>query len=492
MANQDIKSPKEFDQNVRVLEITDPAHADIFNPIFENLINNDAYLKDGIDSSDTLKAASGTATSIQLSVPNMTSYTNLRKITFVATISNEGASTTININGMGPKSLYKPNTTIAPKLTAGKAYEVWYNQASNCFFVKASAEGTAQAQHVLAPYTISNDEDTGIVGTMVDRSGDTAALALSRTGPTIKLKASQGYRDGTNDYVTHTDINDVADNIKVGITIRNQSGTFTSDADATASDIIKPKSAYVNGLKLIGTASPLSDVILNLQYLPNLYADSGYSLATTYDVGIAYLSDGYLSFRYTDAPSFALKIRKYNYAGTLQNEITVPLTPQDNTRVNYIKLVPFKDRAVLFIKDNSFNLPRRCAVVKYDGTIIRQFTFTPASSSDDALMFADPDGMICVGHDSNSYTHSVHKNDGTMISQVADLLNRYGTYFGGGYFVLGGINGDLTSGRAYRFTGAAFTYLRTLDTSAYPFLTKHNSSTAFSNARAMEQRHHGG
>lgn len=49
MANQEIKNPTEFDQNVRVLETTDPAHASTFNPLFESLINNDAYLKEQQD-----------------------------------------------------------------------------------------------------------------------------------------------------------------------------------------------------------------------------------------------------------------------------------------------------------------------------------------------------------------------------------------------------------------------------------------------------------
>ncbi len=49
MANQDIKTPKEYDQAIRKLETSDPAHADTFNPLFEKLINNDAYLKEQQD-----------------------------------------------------------------------------------------------------------------------------------------------------------------------------------------------------------------------------------------------------------------------------------------------------------------------------------------------------------------------------------------------------------------------------------------------------------
>lgn len=44
-----------------------------------------------------------------------------------------------------------------------------------------------------------------------------------------------------------------AGNIKTGSSILGVSGTFTSDANATASDILSGKTAYVNGVKITGT-----------------------------------------------------------------------------------------------------------------------------------------------------------------------------------------------------------------------------------------------
>lgn len=274
MANQVIKNPKEFDQNIRVMLTTDPAHADTFNPLLEKLINNDAYLKDGIDSLDSLKPATGTATNIQLNVPNMITYSNLRKITFVAAISNAGAATTINVNGLGAKSLYKPNTTTAPNLTAGKAYEVWYSQTNNCFFVKASAEGTAQAQHVLAPYTISNDEDTGVVGTMVNR-GSIGTVNLTAEGAEYTI--AQGFHNGLGK-VKAVIAGLIASVIKAGTNVGGIIGTFTSDATAVANDIRNGKSAYVNGAKIagnliakryvIGTGTTAADGLISVSGLP--------------------------------------------------------------------------------------------------------------------------------------------------------------------------------------------------------------------------------
>ncbi|WP_205597794.1 hypothetical protein [Anoxybacillus sp. MB8] len=45
MANHQIYETKNFSEVLRKLVTTDPAHADTFNPLFERLINNDAYLK---------------------------------------------------------------------------------------------------------------------------------------------------------------------------------------------------------------------------------------------------------------------------------------------------------------------------------------------------------------------------------------------------------------------------------------------------------------
>lgn len=123
-------------------------------------------MDDGVTSlSSRLKfqTAGGTATAITLTGVELT---NGFQTTFVIASANNGVATTINT-----KPLYKPGTTTAPKLVAGKAATVWYNSAGGCFFIKASAEGTATAGDVLAGQTFSNDDDVGIAG----------ALALSGT-----------------------------------------------------------------------------------------------------------------------------------------------------------------------------------------------------------------------------------------------------------------------------------------------------------------------
>ena len=65
-----------------------------------------------------------------------------------------------------------------------------------------------------------------LTGTMTDRSGDTACSSSSVSGTTLKLLASEGYRDGANDNVTITDADFVAENIKKDVNIFGITGTL--------------------------------------------------------------------------------------------------------------------------------------------------------------------------------------------------------------------------------------------------------------------------
>ncbi|MCR8645576.1 hypothetical protein NV379_23335 [Paenibacillus sp. N1-5-1-14] len=95
-----------------------------------------------------------------------------------------------------------------------------------------------------------------ITGTMPDRAGDTAALSSTVVGNVLKLLASNGYRDGVDDYVTLTDAAFIASNILTGKTVHGLAGTATADGTASAADILTGKSAYVNGQKIIGSSAP--------------------------------------------------------------------------------------------------------------------------------------------------------------------------------------------------------------------------------------------
>lgn len=167
------------------------------------------------------QTAGGTATAITLT---MQSLVNGYAKTFIAGASNNGATTTIN-----GKSLYKPNTTTAPNLIAGKAYTVWYNSSKDCFFIKASAEGNTIATHVLAGDTFSNDSDTGLLGTMPNNGALNSNL---NCGGTFKVPA--GYTTGGT------------------ITANSLASQTSATADQTK--ILNGYSAWVNGNLVNGNA----------------------------------------------------------------------------------------------------------------------------------------------------------------------------------------------------------------------------------------------
>ncbi len=161
--------------------------------------------------------AGGTATALTLTIRG--SLVNGYPITFIASANNGGAATTIN-----GKKLYKPSTTTSPNLISGKAYTVWYNSTGDCFFIKASAEGTALAKDVRKNATFSNDNDTGISG----------GLDLSLLIP---------------------------GNLRAGVTIDGVTGannvvdTTISSSAAVAANIRAGYKCYVNGALVTGTAA---------------------------------------------------------------------------------------------------------------------------------------------------------------------------------------------------------------------------------------------
>lgn len=147
--------------------------------------------------------------------------------TFIASADNGGAATTINT-----KPVYKPNTADAPNFKSGKAYTVWYSQSGDCFFIKASAEGTVVAEQVLAmddegnPITFSNDDDTGIPGAMPYIGA--VVITPSTSDQVIDL----GYHNGEG--IVEAVANAIPENIRANVNIAGSVGTMVEKDDMSA------------------------------------------------------------------------------------------------------------------------------------------------------------------------------------------------------------------------------------------------------------------
>ncbi len=238
------------------------------------VINGNMDLIDkAVGDTTILKTAEGSGTVITLVLPSVTAYVDQYMLTFIAKAANGGAATSVNINGLGAKPLYKPNTAAAPNLIAGKAYTVWYDASESCFFIKASAEGTAVAENVLAGKTFSNDNDTGLQGAMVN-NGPAAAETVNLTAQNQEYTIAAGFHNGLRK-IKAVIAGLAASVIKAGTTVGGIAGTFTADATAADTNVLSGKTYYRNGVKGTGSIPVRTNTDTDGSY-PQASADSVY------------------------------------------------------------------------------------------------------------------------------------------------------------------------------------------------------------------------
>lgn len=157
--------------------------------------------------------------------PAPTSYKEGMAVAIKINTTNTGAST-ININGLGAKSVRKANgnNVSAGNLKAGSIYSMRYN-GTNFILQGSDSAGNATPGDVLSGKTFSNDADTDLVGTIPSRTGHVTAQGLSRSGTTLRFRPQPGYYEGTTgNSVQRSDANFVAGNILKGKSIFGLAG----------------------------------------------------------------------------------------------------------------------------------------------------------------------------------------------------------------------------------------------------------------------------
>ena len=181
--------------------------------------------------------------------------------------------------------------------------DVFSTYAANIKAIKADLNGTASPGDVLKGETFYNTDQnkklTGTIETFTPQNEYTSNQTLETSGKylsgniiintpvkkdeqikTVELNMSTGNQVITpdpNKVLTEVTINKpdtfIESNIKADISIGGIIGTFTSDADAVASDITEGKTAYVNGVKITGTnTNEVSYNTLLTSTYPNRYS----------------------------------------------------------------------------------------------------------------------------------------------------------------------------------------------------------------------------
>lgn len=172
--NYEIQYPKQYKESIRKLETTDRGHAQTFHPALETLINNDAYLKEQLDTTrQQLNTHTGTA-AIHVNDAQKAAWTNKAEKT-VATASANGlmsAADKAKLNGIaagaevnqnaiqtlqaGGVSIQAANQTAQVEFAAGANINITGDNATKKIVISASTAPEIQQIIGLANTHINN------------------------------------------------------------------------------------------------------------------------------------------------------------------------------------------------------------------------------------------------------------------------------------------------------------------------------------------------
>jgi len=186
---------------------------------------------------------------------------------YIAAGSKSGTGTvsiTPTVDGGTNRYLVK-GTASTPATTKAQSTPSISINSSGLITASVAATSVSVTPTVTAGYIASGNAGTITMSASSNTKQMTTKAATTYTpGTSNQTIAASTYLLGTQTILGDADL--VAGNIKVGTDIFGVTGTFTNDANATASDIASGKTAYVNGSKITGTGAMASGDVTSFEY----------------------------------------------------------------------------------------------------------------------------------------------------------------------------------------------------------------------------------
>lgn len=215
-------------------------------------INGSYTAPTGLDTSDATASAADI-------LSNKTAYVNGNKIT--GTMTNNGQTGGTITSQSGTYTIpagYTTGGTVTANISSGSTTVSGSASASSAAITTGNGTLTLTKSVSITPSVSAGYISSGTQGSVnisLTASVTTKAAATITPSTSNQTIASGTYLTGTQTIAGDADL--VARNIKSGVNIFGVTGTYsgldTSDATASASDINKNETAYVNGTKITGT-----------------------------------------------------------------------------------------------------------------------------------------------------------------------------------------------------------------------------------------------